>query len=202
MLTFPISSGRPSTCSTARGPDRTEARRQRAAQKQLQREQDGSEVKSLELERLIDIGMNLIGRRDGMESFREAAADRYRIATGSPWTPRAGSRVNHRHLTAALIDSRDFLAARGAPILRCLCPPVQRSPSRAGTPPITGRSGPSSIRSTPSTRTWCCCMGARPRAPKRSRPSGPTAARCRRWPSSPTGRSTPRPRPSSATTRC
>ncbi len=47
-----------------------------------------------------------------MESFREAAADRYRIATGSPWTPRAGSRVNHRHLTAALIDSRDFLAAR------------------------------------------------------------------------------------------
>ncbi|MDQ0302485.1 DUF2493 domain-containing protein [Ancylobacter polymorphus] len=82
------------------------------AQKQLQREQDGSEVKSLELERLIDIGMNMIGRRDGMESFREAAADRYRIATGSPWTPRAGSRVNHRHLTAALIDSRDFLAAR------------------------------------------------------------------------------------------
>jgi len=81
-------------------------------QKQLQREQDGSEVKSLELERLIDIGMNLIGRRDGMETFREAAADRYRIATGSPWTPRAGSRVNHRHLTAALIDSRDFLAAR------------------------------------------------------------------------------------------
>ncbi|WGD29710.1 DUF2493 domain-containing protein [Ancylobacter sp. WKF20] len=81
-------------------------------QKQLQREQDGSEVKSLELERLIDIGMNLIGRRDGMETFREAAADRYRIATGSPWTPRAGSRVNHRHLTASLIDSRDFLAAR------------------------------------------------------------------------------------------
>ncbi len=51
------------------------------SQKQLQREQDGSEVKSVELERLIDIGMNLIGRRDGMDSFREAAADRYRIAT-------------------------------------------------------------------------------------------------------------------------
>ncbi|WP_140848696.1 DUF2493 domain-containing protein [Paracoccus sp. FO-3] len=82
------------------------------AQKQLQREQDGSEVKSLQLERLLDIGMNLIDRRDGMETFREAAAERYRIATGSPWSQRAGSRVNHRHLTAALIDSRDFLAAK------------------------------------------------------------------------------------------
>mgnify|MGYP002713935927 CR=1 FL=1 len=82
------------------------------AQKQLQREQDGSEVKSLQLERLVDIGKNLIERRDGMESFREAAAERYRIATGSPWSQRTGSRVNHRNLTAAMIDSRDFLAAK------------------------------------------------------------------------------------------
>lgn len=42
------------------------------AQKRLQREQDGSEVKSLQLERLIDIGMNLIDRRDGMEARSEA----------------------------------------------------------------------------------------------------------------------------------
>lgn len=82
------------------------------AQRQLQREQDGSEVKSLQLERLIDIGMNLIDRRDGMETFREAAAGRYLVSTGSPWSQRTGSRVNHRHLTASLIDSRDFLAAR------------------------------------------------------------------------------------------
>ena len=82
------------------------------AQRQLQREQDGSEVKSLQLEHLIDIGMNLIDRRDGMETFREAAAGRYLVATGSPWSQRTGSRVNHRNLTASLIDSRDFLAAR------------------------------------------------------------------------------------------
>ncbi len=56
--------------------------------------------------------MNLIDRRDGMETFREAAAGRYLVATGSPWSQRTGSRVNHRHLTASLIDSRDFLAAR------------------------------------------------------------------------------------------
>ena len=31
---------------------------------------------------------------------------------GSAWRPRAGSRVNHRTLTAAVIDSRDFIAAK------------------------------------------------------------------------------------------
>lgn len=82
------------------------------AQKRLQREQDGSEVKSVQLERLIESGQSLIERRDSLEVFRESAADRYLAATGSPWSPRTGSRVNHRHLTAAMIDSRDFLAAR------------------------------------------------------------------------------------------
>ena len=82
------------------------------AQKRLQREQDGSEVKSVQLERLIELGQSLIERRDSLEIFRESAADRYLRATGSPWSPRAGSRVNHRHLTSAMIDSRDFLAAK------------------------------------------------------------------------------------------
>ena len=31
---------------------------------------------------------------------------------GSAWRPRSGSMVNHRNLTAAMIDSRDFLAAK------------------------------------------------------------------------------------------
>ena len=82
------------------------------AQKRLQREQDGSEVKSVQLERLIDLGQSLIERRDSLEVFRDSAADRYLRATGSPWSQRNGSRVNHRHLTAAMIDSRDFLAAK------------------------------------------------------------------------------------------
>ncbi|WP_311031079.1 DUF2493 domain-containing protein [Mesorhizobium koreense] len=92
------------------------------AQKQLQREQDGSEVKSLQLERLIDIGTNLIDRRDSMETFREAAAERYLVATGSPWSQRTGSRVNHRNLTASLIDSRDFLAAKRRADIEVLVP--------------------------------------------------------------------------------
>ena len=82
------------------------------AQRRLQREQDGSEVKSVQLETLIGIGQSLIERRDSMELFRDTAADIYLRTTGTPWSPRSGSRVNHRQMTAAMIDSRDFLAAK------------------------------------------------------------------------------------------
>ncbi len=82
------------------------------AQKRLQREQDGSEVKSVQLETLIGIGQNLIERRDSMETFRDTAADLYLRTTGTPWSPRSGSRVNHRQMTSAMIDSRDFIAAK------------------------------------------------------------------------------------------
>jgi hypothetical protein len=40
------------------------------------------------------------------------AADQFERHTGSAWRPRAGSKVNHRTLTAAMIDSRGFLAAK------------------------------------------------------------------------------------------
>ena len=85
------------------------------AQRDSQREQDGTEVKSVELERLLGKGQVLIDRRDALETFRDAAAIAYRRITGDAWTPRHGSKVNHRALTAAMIDSRDFIAAkRGA----------------------------------------------------------------------------------------
>jgi hypothetical protein len=82
------------------------------AQRRLQGEQDGSEVKSVELERLVTQGQALIERRDAFELMRDSAADHFERQTGSSWKPRVGSRVNHRNLTAALIDSRDFLAAK------------------------------------------------------------------------------------------
>ncbi|WP_342364057.1 DUF2493 domain-containing protein [Terrarubrum flagellatum] len=82
------------------------------AQKRSQQEQDGSEIRSVELERLIAEGQSLIERRDGMELFRDHAAELFEAHTGSSWRPRSGSLVNHRLLTAAMIDSRDFLAAR------------------------------------------------------------------------------------------
>ncbi|WP_306752819.1 DUF2493 domain-containing protein [Paracoccus actinidiae] len=81
-------------------------------QRRLQREQDGSEVKSVELERLTAEGQTLIERRASMELFRDLAAEAFEHHTGSAWRPRTGSMVNHRHLTAAMIDSRDFLSAK------------------------------------------------------------------------------------------
>jgi YspA, cpYpsA-related SLOG family len=43
---------------------------------------------------------------------RDHTAELYDVTTGSIWRPRSGSMVNHRALTASLIDSREFLAAR------------------------------------------------------------------------------------------
>jgi len=82
------------------------------AQRRSQKEQDGSEIRSVELERLIAEGMTLIERRNSMEFFRDQAADQFERHTGSAWRPRNGSMVNHRTLTSAMIDSRDFLAAK------------------------------------------------------------------------------------------
>ncbi len=56
--------------------------------------------------------MTLIERRNSFEFFRDCAAEQFERQTGSSWRPRSGSMVNHRALTSALIDSRDFLAAK------------------------------------------------------------------------------------------
>jgi hypothetical protein len=82
------------------------------AQRRAQQEQDGSDVKSVELERLTAEGRTLLERRDAFELMRDQAADQFERHVGSSWRPRTGSMVNHRNLTAALIDSRDFLAAK------------------------------------------------------------------------------------------
>ena len=93
------------------------------AQRRMQREQDGSEVKSVELERLTAEGQTLIERRNSMELFRDLAAEAFEHHTGSAWRPRTGSMVNHRNLTAAMIDSRDFLAAKKHAENEVLLPP-------------------------------------------------------------------------------
>ena len=82
------------------------------AQRRSQQEQDGSEVCSVELERLITEGLSLIERRNCMELFREQAIAQFETHTGSLWRPRSGSLVGHRSVTSAVIDSRDFLAAK------------------------------------------------------------------------------------------
>jgi hypothetical protein len=47
-----------------------------------------------------------------MEFFRDQAADHFERQTHSFWRPRSGSMVNHRTLTSAMIDSRDYIAAK------------------------------------------------------------------------------------------
>jgi hypothetical protein len=93
------------------------------AQQRSQREQNGSEVRSVELERLTAEGITLTERRNSMELFRDQAAERFEVHTGSPWRPRSGSLVNHRALTAAMIDSRDFLAAKRRAETKVMLPP-------------------------------------------------------------------------------
>ena len=79
----------------------------------LQREQDGTEIKSRELELVTDRAQNLGRRRDAFETMRDAAADAYRVETGSMWRPRRGSHTSQTgKLTSAAIDARDFQRAR------------------------------------------------------------------------------------------
>src|SRR3546814_16204796 len=54
----------------------------------------------------------MIERRDTMEFFRECAAEQFRSHARKAWTPRTGSRVRHNTMTAAMIDSRDFMDKR------------------------------------------------------------------------------------------
>ena len=103
------------------------------AQRKSQNEQDGSEVKSVELERLIGQGISLIERRNAFEFFRQHGAELFETATASAWRPRAGSMVNHRTLTASMIDSRDFVAARRRADTQVLAPAGTRIAFTGGT---------------------------------------------------------------------
>ena len=69
-------------------------------------------MKSVELERLTAQGITLVERRNSFEVMRDEAADLFEAHTGSHWRPRTGSKVNHQAMTSAVINSRDFLAAR------------------------------------------------------------------------------------------
>ena len=79
----------------------------------LERAQDGTEVKAWELQTLTDRAQNFGDRRDAFEKMRDLAADAYRVETGDVWRPRHGSHTSHTgRLTSAAIDARDFRRAR------------------------------------------------------------------------------------------
>ncbi len=81
--------------------------------REMQREQDGSEIRSRELELATDRAGNLTARRDAFEGLRDTAAEAYRVETGEVWRPRRGSHVSQTgKLTSAVIEARDFQRAR------------------------------------------------------------------------------------------
>ena len=81
--------------------------------RELQREQDGSEIRSRELELATDRAQNLSARRDSFEQLRDTAAEAYRAETGEVWRPRRGSHVSQTgKLTSAVIEARDFQRAK------------------------------------------------------------------------------------------
>lgn len=96
------------------------------AQRRLQREQDGSEVRSVELETATRIGRTMIERRDAMEAFRDAFAEQFLAYVRKPWLPHSGSKVNRKALTSAVVDSRDFINAKRWADKMTLIPPGTR----------------------------------------------------------------------------
>jgi hypothetical protein len=173
------------------------------AQKRSQKEQDGSEVRSVELERLLAEGITLIERRNAFEIMRDQAADLFDTHTGSAWRPRAGSMVNHRMLTSAMIDSRDFLAAKRRAETEVMLPPGPKVAFAGG------------YECNDHQAIWAALDRVRSKHPgmvllhggsRKGRSVSPRAgrmpARPRRSPSGRTSPATGTPRHSSATTSC
>ena len=81
-----------------------------SAIRQLVRDQDGTEVKDVELQTAMVAQARLEETRGALETFRDAAAEAYTEAAGEPWIARSGSRTG-RIVTAAQIDARAMLKA-------------------------------------------------------------------------------------------
>ena len=88
----------------------------------LERAQDGTEVKAWELETLTDRAHNLGGRRDAFETLRDTAAEAYRPNTGEVWHSHHGSHQpdrnadvrRHREPNTAQLGRRSLLLRRHA----------------------------------------------------------------------------------------
>lgn len=81
-------------------------------QARLRAQNDGSEVNDGALRDAIEQGQALVARQNTLAAMFDAASREFEEVTGSPWQPRHGSRQKTKHLTAAMVDSRDFTRAR------------------------------------------------------------------------------------------
>ena len=171
--------------------------------KDLGQEQDGSEIKSRELELVTDRVQNLGDRRDAFEAMRDLAAEGYRTETGDTWRPRNGSHSSQTgKLTSAAIDARDYLRARKDRETSAHLPEGTLVAFTGGKDfgDVTAI-WRSSTASRPSTTIWSCCTAA-DLAQRRSRQAGPRRTAFTRSSVSRIGVETARPHPSGVTTSC
>ncbi|PQA89245.1 DUF2493 domain-containing protein [Hyphococcus luteus] len=80
----------------------------------LIRSQDGSEARSVELERATQKARALAAHIGEFENMRDRLADEFAALTGSSWRPRSGVKKGRPGVTAAIIEARDFIDARRA----------------------------------------------------------------------------------------
>ena len=171
--------------------------------KDLGQEQDGSEIRSCELERLTDRVQNLGDRRDAFEAMRDLAAEGYGAETGDTGA-RSTDRTAARPANSPQPPSTS--ATTCAPVNTArpprICPraPWSASPA-ARTSTTLPPSGTRWIASSSSTKTWSCCTAADP-VRRRSPQAGQRRTASTRSSASRTGTGTARPRPSGATTSC
>lgn len=71
-------------------------------------EQDGSEVKALELQTTTERAYALQEHLKAFEDMREAMSDTFTAINGKPWIQRSGSIRATPSLNSAIIDARDF----------------------------------------------------------------------------------------------
>ena len=167
----------------------------------LQREQDGTEIKSRELELVTDRSQNLTARRDAFETMRDTAADAYRVETGSMWRPRRGSHTSQTgKLTSAAIDARDFQRARKdrktmAHLPQGTLVAIAGGKDIANPAAVIERL---EMARAKYSRHRSSCTAAAP-ASRRSRPTGQTATASTRSSASRTGTATDGPLRSAAT---
>ena len=82
------------------------------------RNQDGSEVQSVELEQLTAKAEALTHHMTVLEDMRDRMCSGFAAATGSVWKPYSGTRPKGKTVTSAIIDARDFKRARDLKAIR------------------------------------------------------------------------------------
>lgn len=90
--------------------------------KEQLKSQDGSEIKSVELERTQDRSAKLWEQYSTYELMRDIASQHFAVETGSAWMPRTGSKISNRNLTASVVDGKSYLMAKRRKENETLCP--------------------------------------------------------------------------------